>query len=65
MVQLNDIGRDAMWKPAPTAATDITGFGLAGHAFEMAEGSRCTLVIELSRLPLTTRGGGNSPTSRT
>jgi selenide,water dikinase len=34
------------------AATDITGFGLAGHAFAMAEGSGVTLIFQLSRLPL-------------
>jgi selenide,water dikinase len=52
MVQLNDTGRDAMLEAGAHAATDITGFGLAGHAFEMAEGSGVTLVLELSRLPL-------------
>jgi selenide,water dikinase len=52
MVQLNDIGRDAMLEAGAHSATDVTGFGLAGHAFEMAEGSGTTLVIELSRLPL-------------
>jgi selenide,water dikinase len=52
MIQLNDIGRDAMLEAGAHAATDITGFGLAGHAFEMAEGSGTTLVFELSRLPL-------------
>jgi selenide,water dikinase len=52
MVQLNDIGRDAMLEVEAHAATDVTGFGLAGHAFEMAEGSRVTLVLELGRLPL-------------
>jgi len=52
MVQLNDIGRDAMLEVGVHSATDVTGFGLAGHAFEMAEGSGCTLVFELSRLPL-------------
>jgi selenide, water dikinase len=52
MIQLNDIGRDAMIEVGAHAATDITGFGLAGHAFEMAEGSGATLVIELSKLPL-------------
>jgi selenide,water dikinase len=52
MIQLNDIGRDAMIKVGAHAATDITGFGLAGHAFEMAEGSGTTLVFEVSRLPL-------------
>ncbi len=52
MVQLNDIGKDAMLEAEAHAATDITGFGLAGHAYEMADGSHVTLVFELSRLPL-------------
>src|SRR5262249_61764961 len=30
----------------------ITGFGLAGHAFELAEGSGTTIVIHLQQLPL-------------
>ena len=34
------------------ASTDITGFGLAGHAGEMAQSSDVTLVIDLHRLPL-------------
>jgi selenide,water dikinase len=52
MVQLNDIGKDAMLEAGAHAATDITGFGLAGHAYEMADGSKVTLVIELASLPL-------------
>jgi len=52
MVQLNAAGRDAMVEVGVNAATDITGFGLAGHAFEMAEGSRVTILIELEKLPL-------------
>jgi selenide, water dikinase len=52
MVQLNDIGKEAMLEAQAHAATDITGFGLAGHSYEMASGSNRTLVIELSRLPL-------------
>lgn len=52
MIQLNDIGRDAMIDARASAATDVTGFGLAGHAFEMAEGSKTTIIIELGRLPL-------------
>jgi selenide, water dikinase len=52
MVQLNDIGRDAMLEAGAHAATDVTGFGLAGHAFEMAEGSKVTLIFDLSRLPI-------------
>jgi selenide,water dikinase len=52
MIQLNDIGRDAMLAAEAHAATDITGFGFAGHAFEMAEGSKVTLIVELGKLPL-------------
>lgn len=32
-------------------ATDITGFGLGGHALKMAKASNCTLNIESERLP--------------
>jgi selenide,water dikinase len=52
MIQLNVVGRDAMIEVGAHAATDVTGFGLAGHSLEMAEGSKTTLVIELSGLPL-------------
>jgi selenide,water dikinase len=52
MIQLNDIGRDAMLEAGAHSATDITGFGLAGHAYEMAEGSNVTLALDLSKLPL-------------
>ncbi len=34
------------------AATDITGFGILGHAVEMSYGSGCELLIEYSRLPV-------------
>jgi len=36
------------------AVTDITGFGLIGHAFEMAEASGVTIEIEASKVPLMT-----------
>src|SRR5262249_16501816 len=52
MVQLNDVGQQAMLEVGVHSATDITGFGLAGHAYEMAQGSDCTLVLELAKLPL-------------
>lgn len=32
--------------------TDVTGFGLVGHAAEMAAASRCGLEIEVARVPL-------------
>ena len=34
------------------AATDITGFGLIGHAREMASGSGVSLTIEAAKVPL-------------
>lgn len=52
MIQLNDMGRDVMIEFGAHAATDITGFGLAGHTFEMAVGSNVTIVLNLSKLPL-------------
>lgn len=34
------------------ACTDITGFGLLGHAAEMASGGGCTVVIDAAAVPL-------------
>ena len=34
------------------ACTDITGFGLVGHATEMALASRCTIEIDAARVPI-------------
>ncbi len=34
------------------AATDVTGFGLAGHAFEMAKGSDVLLEIDMDQVPV-------------
>ena len=34
------------------AATDVTGFGLAGHALEMAEGGDVTLRFDLDAVPI-------------
>ncbi|GAB4146047.1 MAG: selenide, water dikinase SelD [Planctomycetaceae bacterium] len=52
MIQLNQIGRDAALACAAHAATDITGFGLAGHASEMAQSSDVTIILEMQKLPL-------------
>ncbi len=38
--------------PGVHACTDITGFGLAGHASQMATASSVTLSIDSSRLPV-------------
>ena len=37
---------------AVKGCTDITGFGLVGHASEMAAASRCTIEIESSAVPV-------------
>lgn len=34
------------------AMTDVTGFGLAGHALELARGARCTVQLDWARVPL-------------
>ena len=34
------------------ACTDITGFGLAGHASEMAAGSNVTIALDAKALPV-------------
>lgn len=34
------------------AATDVTGFGLAGHVFEMGRGSGVRMVIDMESLPI-------------
>ena len=34
------------------AATDVTGFGLAGHAFEMARGAGMRIIIDMQHLPI-------------
>ena len=34
------------------ACTDVTGFGLAGHSVEMAEGSHVTLEIFMGQVPV-------------
>lgn len=52
MSMLNKIGCDAMLEFGVNAATDVTGFGLAGHALEMAEGAKVTLRFDLAKLPL-------------
>ncbi len=52
MTQLNRAASEAAVACHASAATDITGFGLAGHATEMAQASGVTFTIELSKLPL-------------
>lgn len=52
MTTLNRTAKQIFEQYPLHGCTDITGFGLAGHALEMAEGSGRTLVIETAKLPL-------------
>jgi len=49
---LNRIGADLAQDAAVHAMTDVTGFGLLGHALEMARGSNLSLVVRADDLPL-------------
>ena len=49
---LNQIAAETMQGFDIHAATDITGFGLAGHAFEMARGSKARLELSLDAVPV-------------
>jgi selenide,water dikinase len=50
--QLNTPGPELAALPGVHALTDVTGFGLAGHALELARGSRCSVHLDWSRVPL-------------
>ena len=52
MRQLNRAGAEAMVAVGVSAATDITGFGLLGHANEMSCASGVTILIEAAAVPL-------------
>ena len=51
MRTLNRDAADVLRRFAPNAVTDVTGFGLAGHAHEMASRSGVRIVLEADRLP--------------
>ncbi|MCR5864797.1 selenide, water dikinase SelD [Aquincola sp. J276] len=50
--RLNTPGIALAELPGVHALTDVTGFGLAGHALEMARGAGLTAVIDWARVPL-------------
>lgn len=52
MTTLNSAAADALRQVDEVhAVTDVTGFGIAGHAWEMAERSGVAIRLESSRLP--------------
>lgn len=52
MTTLNRAARDAAVLIGVNACTDVTGFGLVGHAYEMACGSDVMIEIDADRVPL-------------
>jgi selenide,water dikinase len=51
MTTLNAAAADAIRPFEPSAVTDVTGFGLLGHALEVAERSGVRVVLEATALP--------------
>ena len=51
MATLNKAARDIMVVYHVHSCTDVTGFALLGHSFEMAQGSNCTIHIEVDKVP--------------
>ena len=51
MATLNKAARDIMVKYHVHGCTDVTGFALMGHSFEMAQGSGCTIHIQSQNVP--------------
>ena len=52
MTTLNAAASRAFRAVPVHACTDVTGFSLLGHAYEMAHGSDVRLVLDVERLPL-------------
>src|SRR5581483_9536774 len=52
MTTLNRDWADVLRAFRPNAVTDVTGFGLLGHAHEMAERSEVRLVLDSASWPL-------------
>lgn len=51
MATLNRAAAEAMQETGVSAATDVTGFGIAGHLHEMLDGSGCSAVLEFEAVP--------------
>src|SRR5438128_2427690 len=52
MLRLNRVAAEVAREAGARGATDITGFGLLGHAGEMVKASGAGVTISASRLPL-------------
>ncbi|MDO4453581.1 MAG: selenide, water dikinase SelD [Eubacteriales bacterium] len=54
MTTLNKTASDIMLRYHVHSCTDVTGFALMGHCFEMAQGSGCTIRIQTKCVPFHT-----------
>jgi len=52
MATLNKVAAEVLKQYHPHAVTDITGFGLLGHGYEMASGSNVSFEISYGSVPL-------------
>ena len=52
MAALNKTAAECLKRHSPSAVTDVTGFGLLGHAYEMASGSGVTFRISKDAVPI-------------
>ncbi len=52
MAALNKEAAEAMLEVGVNGCTDVTGFGLLGHALEMAQASRVSMTIFAARVPV-------------
>lgn len=52
MTTLNKVASQIMQEAGANAATDITGFGLLGHLFQMAKASRVAVNLWMDHIPI-------------
>jgi selenide,water dikinase len=52
MTELSRAAADALRPFEPSAVTDVTGFGLLGHAYEISERSGVRIVLDAEALPI-------------
>ncbi len=50
--KLNSVGTDLAEMDGVGAVTDVTGFGLVGHLFELCEGAGLAATLDWDRLPI-------------
>lgn len=55
MLTLNDRASEAALNARATSATDVTGFGLLGHAYNMVRSSSIDLVVDSRSVPVLER----------